>query len=117
MLSDRDRLKGEGGSASKGTLVEKLFACEDDRTAYDVFNVGSGRPGSVRELAQLLARRLGRDTALEPNRRFRLGDYRHLVLDAGRLGALGFAPAVTLEDGLDRFVHWLRAAAPAPAPR
>ena len=61
----------------------------------------------MRELAQLLARRLGRDVSLEPSRRFRLGDYRHLVLDTGKLGALGFEPAVTLEDGLDRFVQWL----------
>ena len=92
-----------------------LFACEDNRTAFEVFNVGGGRACSVRELAQLLARRLGRDVALEPSGRFRLGDYRHLVLDTGKLRALGFAPALSLEEGLDRFVHWLRRpAAPHP---
>ena len=36
--------------------------------------------------------------------------------DAGKLGALGFAPAVSLQDGLDRFASWIRSAGPALEP-
>jgi len=84
-----------------------LLACEDERTAYQVFNVGAGSGCSVRELAEHLGRRLGWNKPIEASRQFRVGDYRHLVLDIAKVRAFGFEPAVPLEEGLDRFVHWL----------
>ncbi len=87
-----------------------LLAAGDERAAFEVFNVGSGTGRSVRELAEHLGRRLGRDVAVEPSQRYRVGDYRHLVLDITRLRALGFEPAVSLAEGLDHFVRGLDSA-------
>lgn len=87
-----------------------LLAAEDERAAFEVCNVGSGTGCRVRELAEHLGRRLGRDIPVEPSHRYRLGDYRHLVLDITKLRALGFEPAVSLEEGLDHFVRWLERA-------
>lgn len=84
-----------------------LLAAGDERAAFEVFNVGSGTGSSVRELAEHLGRRLGRDIPVEPSQRYRVGDYRHLVLDITKLRALGFEPAVSLAEGLDHFVHGL----------
>ena len=37
---------------------------------------------------------------------------RALITDASRLAALGFAPQVTLETGIDRYLDWVRAQGP-----
>jgi UDP-glucose 4-epimerase len=63
------------------------------------FNVGTGVATSVNGLADALARAKGR--SLE--RRHappRAGELQHSCLDAGKLRSLGWAPAVTLEQGL-----------------
>jgi dTDP-L-rhamnose 4-epimerase len=39
---------------------------------------------------------------------YRLGDIRHCYADLTRIGqALGFVPAVCLDEGLDRFARWV----------
>jgi len=87
-----------------------LFAAERPETDFGAFNVCTGRGTRVSELARLLARLLGRE-GLEPEIRgeFRPGDSRHLVLDGGKLAALGFAAQVPLERGLELFLGWLNA--------
>jgi len=85
-----------------------VLAAEDEGAVFQVFNVGAGRGHSVRELAECLGRRFGWTRAIEASHRFRVGDYRHLVLDTAKLRALGFEARVSLEEGVDRFAHWLR---------
>jgi dTDP-L-rhamnose 4-epimerase len=87
-----------------------LLAAGDERAAFEVFNVGSGTGHSVRELAEHLGRRLAQDIAVEPSLRYRVGDYRHLVLDITKLRALGFEPAVSLAEGLAHFVRGIDSA-------
>lgn len=71
-------------------------------------NVGSGIPTSVSRVAKSLARSLG--SLQEPviSHEYRLGDIRHCYADLTRIGqALGFVPAVCLDEGLDRFARWV----------
>jgi dTDP-L-rhamnose 4-epimerase len=72
-------------------------------------NVGSGVPTSVEQIARLLQERLGAKTRPIISGQYRLGDIRHGYADltAIRIG-LGFVPEVTLEQGLTRFVEWLK---------
>ena len=40
---------------------------------------------------------------------YRLGDIRHNFADISAIGqALGFSPKVSLEEGIARFVHWVK---------
>ncbi len=86
-----------------------LLALERDEVQGEVFNLGTGRPTSVRRVADLLIQRLGQHN-LQPRieNRFRAGDIRHCFADIAKARTqLGFAPEVTLEEGLDQLLAWL----------
>lgn len=78
--------------------------------AGEVYNIGSGRAYSVRQVAQLLAEAMDLPR-LEPEilGRFRAGDIRNCFADIGKARAeLGFEPEHRLEDSLGPFVDWVR---------
>src|SRR5205807_2249600 len=52
---------------------------------YQVLNVGTGRPISVLQVAELLARELGWTGGCEMTGKFRAGDIRHCFADIGRI--------------------------------
>lgn len=85
-----------------------LFVMEDDRTAFQVYNIGTGVGTTVRRIAQLLADGLGQTTPPETSGQFRPGDIRHLVHDMRKLTVLGFRTETPLEAGLGRFLDWFR---------
>lgn len=85
-----------------------LLVMKDDRANGHAFNVGRGEPVTVIDLIEKLAAAYGLDPAYEIGGEFRPGDVRHHVHDAGRIRALGWRPASTLEDGLEQFVGWIR---------
>ena len=104
-------IHGDGRQTRDFTYVENvvlanLRAATAAKAAGQVFNVASGQRHSVRELATLLARRIGvRDRpqflAVRP------GDVRHTwasITKAKRL--LGYRVQVPFVEGLDRTVVW-----------
>jgi dTDP-L-rhamnose 4-epimerase len=85
------------------------LAMEIDEAAGEVFNVGSGRNYTILEIAEKLARVLGKPH-IEPEitGKYRAGDIRHCFADISKArGLLGYEPRVTLEDGLAELVAWL----------
>lgn len=71
-------------------------------------NVGYGKPTTVECIARLLGERFG--SAIEPivSGQYRLGDIRHGYADITAIRRmLGFAPEISLEQGLARFVDWV----------
>jgi dTDP-L-rhamnose 4-epimerase len=74
-----------------------------------VFNVGSGRPRTVLEVAEKMARVMGRQH-IEPevSGKYRVGDIRHCFADI-RLArrVLGYEPKVDFEEGLAELAQWL----------
>ncbi len=81
-----------------------------DRTAADggVFNVGTGQPHSVLDVAQLLARELGVDVDPEIRGQYRVGDIRHCFADISRIQReLGYTPRVAFEDGVSELAAWV----------
>lgn len=74
-----------------------------------VMNVGSGKPTPILELAQTLVRVAGFDVPQHVCEKFRLGDIRHNWADLNRATQyIGYRPAVSLEQGLGRFVTWAK---------
>jgi dTDP-L-rhamnose 4-epimerase len=89
-----------------------LLAAGSDRLDGQAVNVGTGKPTSVRRLAEILSDLLNARIQPEVPGAYRPGEMRALTADIGRAAAAGFQPAVTLEDGLARYVHWLRQQGP-----
>jgi dTDP-L-rhamnose 4-epimerase len=84
-------------------------ALEVPAAAYQVFNLGSGRHTTVREVADRLGQLLER-TEIEPEitGRYRVGDIRHCFADISLAQrVLGYAPQVSFADGLDELAAWL----------
>jgi len=71
-------------------------------------NVGSGKATAIRDLAVLISDAL--DIHIDPilPGTFRPGEIRHLISDTTRIRAVGFTPMVHLEEGIDRYLRWIR---------
>jgi dTDP-L-rhamnose 4-epimerase len=77
--------------------------------AGHVLNIGSGHAFTIREVAEQLARVLGKEhLAPRITQTYRMGDIRHCFADITLARSiLGYEPRVTLTDGLHEWVAWL----------
>jgi dTDP-L-rhamnose 4-epimerase len=71
-------------------------------------NVGSGKAVSVREIAERVSDALGITIPPEINGEFRPGEMRHLISGTERIRAAGYVAQVDLEEGLGRYLDWIR---------
>jgi dTDP-L-rhamnose 4-epimerase len=71
-------------------------------------NVGSGRATSVRDLATIIADQLGVNLAPLARGEFRPGEIRSLISDITRIRSVGYEPQTTIEQGIARYVAWIK---------
>jgi dTDP-L-rhamnose 4-epimerase len=87
-----------------------LLAMDRPEADNQVFNLGTGRPTSVGQVAEMLSQRLtGGEVRPDLRQQYRAGDIRHCYADltkARRL--LGFEPRISLEDGLEDLLAWVQ---------
>lgn len=85
------------------------LAMEVPGASYKVLNVGSGRPYTVRQVAEMMARAMGKEHVRpEVTGKYRVGDIRHCYADIRQAQkVLGYEPKVTLESGLVELAEWL----------
>jgi dTDP-L-rhamnose 4-epimerase len=85
-----------------------VLVMEDERANFGVFNVGGKRPVTIREFARIMLGEFG--NGLEPlvPGEYRLGDTRHTISDVSRLEALGWQPAIAVEQNAREYVDWMR---------
>jgi dTDP-L-rhamnose 4-epimerase len=84
------------------------LALEKSGADHQVVNVGTGRPISVRQVGELLARELGWQGGFEVRNKFRAGDIRHCIADISRIQSLlGYTPRYQFEDGVPELVAWV----------
>jgi dTDP-L-rhamnose 4-epimerase len=82
---------------------------DSDRADGATLNVGSGQSTSVGQVALLLRERFGTKTNPLISGQYRMGDIRHGFADMTAIRArLRFAPEIPLEEGLTRFVAWVK---------
>ncbi len=86
-----------------------LLAATSDAFDGRVINIGSGRATAIRDIARLVGEALGVEIAPIARGEFRPGEIRHLVADIGRAVAGGYRPTVSIEEGIGRYVAWIRA--------
>ena len=85
-----------------------LLVAETDSLDGLPVNVGSGRAASIRELAHTIAAQLGILIAPIERGEFRPGEIRSLISDISRIRTIGYEPQVTLEQGIARYIDWIR---------
>jgi UDP-glucose 4-epimerase len=104
---------GDGEQTRDFTFVDNVVdanwhVANHPRAAGGVFNIGCGTRTSLNQLVTWLNSILG--TALQPSyEAARAGDVRHSVADVSKAqDLLGYTPAVSLQNGLERVVAWFR---------
>lgn len=115
LLNDQAPLIFEDGEQSRDfvhvddIVQANLLALETSDADFETMNIGTGRPTSVKEIAQLLAKGLGKQIEPEVVGKFREGDIRHCIADISKAKKLlGYGPKVTLENGLTELLDWVK---------
>ena len=114
LLNDNRPLVFEDGEQTRDFIdVRDIARCCALALTHDgadgrTVNVGTGKPTSVVEVAQTIARGLGKEIEPEVVAKYRAGDIRHCYADpalAERL--LGFRAEIPFEAGMQDLLQWL----------
>src|ERR1700686_2938153 len=85
-----------------------LIAASTDILDGQAVNVGSGKAVTIRRIAEVVAGALGIKVAPVLNGEFRPGEMRHLISDTGLIRQAGYSPSVDLEEGIIKYLDWIR---------
>jgi UDP-glucose 4-epimerase len=89
-----------------GDIVRATMLALESNVSGEVFNVGTGRGTSIREIARLLTEKLkpGLEPRFEPPQP---GEIRHSIADISKIQRnLGFRPEGGLEEEIDEIIAW-----------
>ncbi len=85
-----------------------LLAMGTEAADYDSFNVGTGSPVTVCDVAHALGDALNKSIEPEITAKFREGDIRHCVADITKASTvLGYAPRISFERGMRELAAWV----------
>jgi len=110
-------LFGDGTQARDYTYYSDIVAgtiaaidwTEQAPVGVECFNLGGRRPVPLRQMVATLSEALGIEPEVEWHP-MQPGDVEHTSADLEKSGrVLGFAPTVSFDDGIVRFVEWCRA--------
>src|ERR1051325_11415877 len=85
-----------------------LLAAETDKLDGLPVNIGSARRTPIHAVAERLSDILKIDIAPEVNGEFRPGEMRHLTSDTSLARSVGYKPIVDLNEGMSRYIDWIR---------
>jgi dTDP-L-rhamnose 4-epimerase len=91
----------------KDVALANVLAMEEPGDQHHVYNVGGGRPVTVREFAQMMLDACG--SSMEPALPglFRMGDTRHTISDIAKIRKLGWQPTVPVEQNVREYLDWM----------
>jgi dTDP-L-rhamnose 4-epimerase len=84
-----------------------LLALDDERTDFQVFNVGSGRAYSVCEFYEAMQNIVGKRIDVRMGHHYRFGDTRHIVSDISKLRSLGWEPKFSIDKSIADYWDYL----------
>lgn len=88
-------------------VAANMRALVADVPAGSTFNVGAGVASTIGDIANALARAVGKPVTMEDRGEFRVGDIFGCVADLARSRAeLGYASACSLDQGMAEFAAW-----------
>src|SRR5579875_1092436 len=86
-----------------------ILAMERPESNGEVINIGCGKPITIRQVAEILARALGKEVEPVITQKYRAGDIRHYYADITKARTLlGYEPQVTHEEGFRELAAWLQ---------
>jgi len=92
----------------KDVVAANIFVMNNPKVDFKTFNLGSGKPTSILEIAKVLIKLYNKDLKPEITQSYRKGDIRHCFADTSRLESLGFRPKVSFEEGMKEFIAWAK---------
>ncbi|KKK42345.1 MAG: dTDP-L-rhamnose 4-epimerase [Candidatus Lokiarchaeum sp. GC14_75] len=75
----------------------------------EIFNVGTGIPISIREVANIITEKI--NPKLKPifNQQYRVGDIRHCFADITKIkNKLGYEPEISFSQGIEDYLNWVK---------
>ncbi|RMD86143.1 MAG: SDR family NAD(P)-dependent oxidoreductase [Candidatus Dadabacteria bacterium] len=90
----------------KDIVEANILAMRNSNMDYQEFNIGTGTPTTVLDIAHTLIALRGADVKPEIIGRYRKGDIRHCYADIDKVKRYGFTPKVTLKEGMSELVEW-----------
>jgi UDP-glucuronate 4-epimerase len=105
---------GDGSTARDYTYVsdtvDGIIACTRGQLGFEIFNLGESQTVTLTRLIQVLEAALGKKAIID-RQPVQPGDVPITFADISKARArLGYAPSVSIEDGVGRFVQWFRKA-------
>lgn len=106
-------IHGDGEQSRDFTYIDNvvqanLLACSQPNVAGEVFNIACNERHSVREIARIVERLVGKAVTCQHTPP-RAGDVRHTLASIAKAQQmLGYTPTVSFEEGMKRTVEWLR---------
>jgi dTDP-L-rhamnose 4-epimerase len=91
----------------KDVVDANMRVLETDDANFQAFNVGSGKPTTVLEYANLVGRKLSSEVKINVSGEYRRGDNRNSVSKIDKLKMLGWNPKFGLSEILDDFLLWV----------
>ena len=103
---------GDGTMMRDFTYIDDIIegiACSINRCGgFEIYNLGQSEPITVNDLVDKLEQALGKEAVKDFQPR-QPGDVDRTYADIAKaIDQLGYKPQTTIEDGLKRFVRWLR---------
>ncbi len=83
-----------------------LLVMGNPKADYKAFNVGSGKPVSILEIAKVLTKLHRKHIEPKIVNKYRAGDIRHCFADISAIESLGFHPRVNFTEGMRGLVNW-----------
>ena len=85
-----------------------LLAAVSDQLDGKAVNVGSGRAVTINRIGEMISDALCIPIKPIMNREFRPGEMRHLIADTTLIQKAGHMAAVSPEEGIERYLEWIR---------
>lgn len=113
-LDEQLRVHGDGSAArdfvfvrDTCTAVDMIAHADVGKVAGEVFNVGSTQHYSILEIAHMICKKLGKPESVISYVGDRPGQvFRHTADTAKIESVLGWKPAMSFDEGLDRTIAW-----------
>ena len=86
-----------------------ILAMEKSAAKGEIFNVGTGIPITISEVAEIIGQKINPELKPIYNQKYRIGDIRHCVADISKIKKkLGYSPKFTFKDGIDDLIDWIK---------
>jgi dTDP-L-rhamnose 4-epimerase len=104
-----DGLQSRDFVSVKDICQASLLAMKSQAANGEIFNVGTGIPITIKEVAETFTEKI--NPRLKPiyNQQYRVGDIRHSVADISKIKRkLGFKPKISFNQGIEEYISWIK---------